>query len=85
VKVGEIRSLIRAGIRDINQIKALTRASMGSCGGKTCLSLIKRLYEAEGIPLSEVTEPPVRPVFVEVPLSVLANIQTDNNHAEGAK
>ncbi len=85
VKVGEIRSLIRAGIRDINQIKALTRASMGSCGGKTCLSLIKRLYEAEGIPLSEVAEPPVRPVFVEVPLSVLANIQTDNNHAEGAK
>ena len=67
VKVGEIRSLIRTGVRDINQIKALTRASMGSCGGKTCLSLIKRLYQAEGIPLSEVTEPPVRPVFVEVP------------------
>ena len=82
VKVGEIRSLIRMGVRDINQIKALTRASMGSCGGKTCLSLIKRLYQAEGIPLSEVTEPPVRPVFVEVPLSVLANIRLEDKEGE---
>jgi thioredoxin reductase/ferredoxin len=82
VKAGEIRSLIRTGVRDINQIKALTRASMGSCGGKTCLSLIKRLYQAEGIPLSEVTEPPVRPVFVEVPLSVLANIRLEDKEGE---
>ncbi len=82
VKAGEIRSLIRTGVRDINQIKALTRASMGSCGGKTCLSLIKRLYQAEGIPLSEVTEPPVRPVFVEVPLSVLANIRLEDEEGE---
>ncbi|HBG59554.1 MAG TPA: sulfurtransferase [Anaerolineaceae bacterium] len=82
VKAGEIRSLIRAGMRDINQIKALTRVSMGSCGGKTCLSLIKRLYQAEGIPLSEVTEPPVRPVFVEVPLAVLANIKLEDEEGE---
>jgi Fe-S-cluster-containing hydrogenase component 2/bacterioferritin-associated ferredoxin len=82
VKVGEIRSLIREGVRDLNQIQALTRVSMGSCGGKTCLSLIKRLYLAEGIPLSEVTEPPVRPVFVEVPLSILANIRLENEEGE---
>jgi ferredoxin len=82
VKAGEIRSLIRAGMRDINQIKALTRVSMGSCGGKTCLSLIKRLYQAEGIPLSEVTEPLVRPVFVEIPLSVLANIKLEDEEGE---
>jgi hypothetical protein len=55
---------------------------MGSCGGKTCLSLIKRLYQTEGIPLSEVTEPPVRPVFVEVPLSVLANIRLEDKEGE---
>jgi len=83
VKAGEIRQLIHSGIRDINQIKALTRASMGSCGGKTCLNMIKRLYQAEGIPISEVTEPPVRPVFVEVPLSILANIKSGTD--EGAQ
>lgn len=75
VTVGEIKAMIRAGVRDINQIKAVTKASMGACGGKTCLNMIKRLFLNEGIPLDEVTETNIRPVFVEVPISVLANIQ----------
>lgn len=75
VTVGEIKALIRAGVRDINQIKAVTKASMGACGGKTCLNMIKRLFLNEGIPLDAVTETNIRPVFVEVPISVLANIQ----------
>ena len=74
ITAGEIRALINAGVRDINQIKAVTKASMGACGGKTCLSMIKRMYLAEGVPLSEVTETPIRPVFVEMPIGVLANI-----------
>ncbi len=74
VKAGEIRTLIREGVRDINQIKAVTKASMGACGGKTCLNMIKRMFQAEGIPLSEVTETPIRPVFIEMPVGVLANL-----------
>ncbi|HPR34092.1 MAG TPA: FAD-dependent oxidoreductase [Anaerolineaceae bacterium] len=81
VTAGEIRALIREGVRDINQIKAVTKASMGACGGKTCLNMIKRMYLAEGIPLSEVTETPVRPVFVEMPVRVLANL-TDEGEQE---
>ena len=77
VTAGEIRALIRQGVRDINQIKAVTKASMGACGGKTCLNMIKRMYLTEGIPLSEVTETPVRPVFVEMPIKVLANLPDD--------
>lgn len=75
VTVGEIRAMIRAGVRDINQIKAVTKASMGACGGKTCLNMIKRLFLNEGIVLNDVTETPIRPVFVEVPISVLANVK----------
>lgn len=74
VTAGEIRALIRSGIRDINQIKAILRVSMGACGGKTCLNIVKRMYQQEGISLSEVTEPPIRPVFVEMPISLLANV-----------
>lgn len=74
VSAGEIRQLIRSGVRDINQIKAVLRVSMGACGGKTCLNMVKRMYQQEGIPLSEVTEPPIRPVFVEMPISLLAQI-----------
>ena len=77
VKAGEIRALIKEGVRDINQIKAVTKASMGACGGKTCLNMIKRMYLAEGIPLLEVTETPVRPVFIEMPIRVLANLGDD--------
>jgi sarcosine oxidase, subunit alpha len=42
--------LIRRGYRDMNEIKAVTRAGMGACGGKTCPALIKRLFREEGIP-----------------------------------
>ncbi len=67
-----IRSLVRSGVRDINQIKSATKATMGSCGGKTCISLIKKIFHEEGVPIEKVTEPTLRPVFVEVPLSILA-------------
>jgi len=68
ITAGEIRRLIKAGVKDINQIKAVTHATMGACGGKTCLNLIHRMFAMEGIPLQEVSDPPVRPSFVEVPV-----------------
>jgi len=82
VKAGEIRQLIHSGVRDINQIKAVTKASMGACGGKTCLSMIKRMYQSEGILLSEVTETPSRPVFIEMPISILAHCANDEKVGE---
>ena len=72
VTAGEIRDLIRSGIRDVNEIKTITRAGMGACGGKTCQSLILRLFRDEGIPLEDVTECVRRPLFVEVPLGTFA-------------
>mgnify|MGYP006311448623 FL=1 len=45
---------------------------MGACGGKTCTSLVLRLFHEAGIPLDEVTEGTQRPLFVEVPLEVFA-------------
>ncbi|MCX6550268.1 MAG: FAD-dependent oxidoreductase, partial [Acidobacteria bacterium] len=50
VTAGEIRGLIRSGLRDLNELKAITRAGMGACGGKTCPSLIRRLFREEGVP-----------------------------------
>ncbi len=76
VKAGELRALIRQGIRDMNELKALTRAGMGACGGKTCPNLIKRLFKEEGVPLSEVTDLTQRPLVMEVPLGVFAGVVT---------
>jgi NADPH-dependent 2,4-dienoyl-CoA reductase/sulfur reductase-like enzyme/Fe-S-cluster-containing hydrogenase component 2/bacterioferritin-associated ferredoxin len=75
VTAGEIRKLIRAGSRDINEIKALTRTSMGSCGAKTCTPLIHRLFREEGVPESEIVDQPKRPLFLEVPLGVFAGLE----------
>ena len=72
VTAGEIRALIRQGYRDLNEIKAITRAAMGACGSKTCHALIVRLFRDEGIVLSEVTDTTRRPIFIEVPLKVFA-------------
>ena len=68
VTTDEIRDLIKAGIRDMNQIKALTRAGMGPCGAKSCDNLIKQIFRQEKVPLSDITENSRRPLFVEVPL-----------------
>ncbi|MFA5836330.1 MAG: FAD-dependent oxidoreductase [Bellilinea sp.] len=81
VTAGEVRSLIRAGYRDMNEIKTVSRAGMGACGGKTCVSLILRLFREEGITREEITEYSKRPVFVEVPLGILAGANGQENNA----
>lgn len=77
VTVGEIRALINAGVRDMNEIKTITRAGAGSCGGKTCRSLILRLFHEEGIPMSEIILNSHRPIFKEVKLGVFAGITSE--------
>ncbi len=72
VTAKEIRDTIRQGFRDLNEIKAVTRAGMGACGSKTCNALIYRLFREEGIPVAEITDSTKRPMFVEVPLGVFA-------------
>ncbi len=80
VTAGEIRPLIRRGIKDLNQIKAITRAGMGACGAKTCESVILQMYREEGIPLEEVTLNTRRPVFIEAPLGVFSTISHGKNN-----
>jgi NAD(P)H-nitrite reductase large subunit len=79
VTAAEIRELIRRGYRDVNEIKAVTRAGMGACGSKTCASLIRRLFRDEGVPDAEVIEGVRRPLFMEVPLGLFAGV-TEVDH-----
>jgi NADPH-dependent 2,4-dienoyl-CoA reductase/sulfur reductase-like enzyme/Fe-S-cluster-containing hydrogenase component 2/bacterioferritin-associated ferredoxin len=76
VRASEIRAAIRSGVRDLNHLKAQTRAGMGACGGKTCPNLIKRLFREEGVPLAEVTDFTQRPLVMEVPLGAFAGVVT---------
>jgi sarcosine oxidase, subunit alpha len=72
ITAGEIRSSIRSGVRDMNQMKALNRAGMGACGSKTCRPMIWRIFKEEGIDFAAVTDRVDRPLFVEVPIGVFA-------------
>jgi len=82
VTAGEIRQLIKEGVRDINEIKTITRASMGPCGAKTCTPLIHRLFREEGVPESEIIDQTKRPLFIEVPMGLLAGLETVNQERE---
>jgi len=79
VTAGEVLDLIRKGIKDLNQIKAITRAGMGPCGAKTCDNLIKQLFRMEGIPLKDIESNTRRPLFVEVPLGKFAGENGGDN------
>jgi NADPH-dependent 2,4-dienoyl-CoA reductase/sulfur reductase-like enzyme/bacterioferritin-associated ferredoxin/ferredoxin len=74
ISAGEIKAAIRSGVRDINQLKALTRVGMGACGSKTCRPMIWRIFQEEGIDLGTVTDRVDRPLYVEVPIGILAGI-----------
>ncbi|MFO8164336.1 MAG: FAD-dependent oxidoreductase [Thermodesulfobacteriota bacterium] len=74
VTAGEIRRWIRKGIRDLNQIKAITRAGMGACGSKTCGDLILQLFKEEGVPPEDITLHTIRPLFTESPLGTFSNV-----------
>ena len=84
VTAGEIRALIRAGHRDMNEIKTMSRAGMGACGAKTCNALILRLFREEGIPLDGVTRGVPRPLFVEVPFGSFAGCISNAGRSEGS-
>ena len=85
VTAGEIRARIEAGMRDLNEIKAVTRAGMGACGGKTCQALIERLFREAGVDPEAITPNVPRPLFIEVPLGTFAGAEpSDAKNPGGA-
>ncbi|MBF6634980.1 MAG: (2Fe-2S)-binding protein [Planococcus sp. (in: Bacteria)] len=67
ITLGEIKGTVEKFHCSSREVKLRTRAGMGSCGGRTCRSMIDRLVEQLGgpsitqeVPLSY--RPPVRPV-----------------------
>ncbi|MFX1572326.1 MAG: FAD-dependent oxidoreductase [Promethearchaeota archaeon] len=75
VSVGEIRKWIKLGVRDFNELKALTKVGMGACGGKTCTPLIELIFQEEGISPQDVIPGTNRPLFIEVPMGIFANVK----------
>ncbi len=83
VTAGELREWIRKGYHDMNELKTVSRAGMGSCGGKTCSALIQRLYCEEGILSDEIVGHTKRPLFIEVELGIFAGIKANRGKQDG--
>jgi NADPH-dependent 2,4-dienoyl-CoA reductase/sulfur reductase-like enzyme/ferredoxin len=79
VRKSEIVARIRAGVRDMNQLKALARSGMGGCGGKTCSELVQRIFREEGIDLGEITPGTIRPLVAEAPLGAFVRGEEERN------
>ena len=77
VTMGDIRDLIISGSRDVNEIKAITRAGMGACGGKTCETIILQAFKELGVPQEQITSHVHRPLFIEIPFGILAGVKND--------
>jgi NAD(P)H-nitrite reductase large subunit len=85
VTLGEVRAAIRSGMRDLNQLKAVTRAGMGACGSKTCASMLINIFRSEGVDPKEVTGFTRRPLFVEAPLGVFSGVKCRTEADEKAR
>ncbi len=81
----EIIEQIRAGVRDMNQLKAILKTGLGACGGKTCRELILGLFREEGIALEEITPFTLRPFEAEVPLGAMSGCVAASGTREKSK
>jgi len=71
VSAGEVRTAIRNGVVQLNQLKPWTRAGMGSCQGRICGDILRQIVASEtGLPLQDIqpftARAPVKPVPLEV-------------------
>jgi len=73
VTAGQIRYLVKQGMTDMNQIKAVSRAGMGACGYKTCENLMMQIFNSEKIAKKNIVKNVRRPLYIEVPLGKFAN------------
>ena len=70
----EVRDVIRAGAKTVDDVKRATRAGMGLCQSKTCYTNIARIIHEElGTPMEE-----IRPVRIRIPVRpVAASVLSD--------
>jgi len=58
---------------------------MGPCGAKTCTPLVHRLFREEGVPETEIIDQTKRPLFIEVPMGILAGLQPGSEERKSSR
>ncbi|MBT8117231.1 MAG: (2Fe-2S)-binding protein, partial [Gammaproteobacteria bacterium] len=82
ITAGEVRAAVRAGHRDPNQVKFITRCGMGPCQGRQCGQAVANIVAAAcDRPVSEVVPFRVRPPLRPVSIGELSMLESGNNTA----
>jgi bacterioferritin-associated ferredoxin len=70
---GEIKEVIRTGIKTLSGVKRVTRAGMGLCQGQTCERLVSQIIASElGLAPEDMESTTARAPLRPIPLSVFA-------------
>lgn len=78
VTLDELSGLIDKGVHTVEELKRLTRCSMGPCQGRTCSNTIAQtIAKKTGIPLTEITLPIQRAPIKPVKLGMIAGGEKD--------
>ena len=73
VTVDELKSVIRKGYSDIEEIKRITGIGTGPCQGKQCLQFLRRaIAEETGVTIDQVPLTTLRPPEASVPFGAWA-------------
>jgi len=75
---GELHKWIDQGVTTVDELKRLTRATMGPCQGRTCRQLIlQEIASKTGVPISEAKIPTYRQPLRGITLGAIADMKLD--------
>jgi NAD(P)H-nitrite reductase large subunit len=74
IRRSEIRTAVRAGARNLDEVKRRTRAGMGLCQGRICARIVARIIAEEtGADVADIPPASKRQPVIPVSLRVLAS------------
>jgi bacterioferritin-associated ferredoxin len=78
VTTDELRSAIRRGYTDIEEIKRITGIGTGPCQGKQCLHILREILAQEtGVNLDDIPMTTLRPPVVPIPIGRWVSVNED--------
>jgi len=75
IKIGDVRKAIGEGVREVNELKIVTRSGMGPCQGRMCGPAMAEILGAElALSPNQVGVLKIRPPLKPIPLGEVAEI-----------
>ena len=82
IRIGDIRKAIGEGVREVNELKIVTRCGMGSCQGRMCGPAMAEITGAElALSPNEVGVLKIRPPLKPIPLGEVAEMELEGTGA----